>query len=556
MTEKIRRVKDPTVAPDGTLVVHTVATPESFDIRSATTIGSNKVIPVIFVPGIMGTNLRVRSDVKLPKDFPLKAGEAAWHPPNSTSDALLEVRKWSGRSPADRQIILHPDFLEVDDTGELDVESCSLSREVMHERGWGEIYTGCYGTLLHDLQSHLDMTFRKNALGQREIRRHWKMVMDCEPGRDWGARNESKVTEPELVKFAAYQYPIYAVGYNWLQSCAQSSARLEKRVKEIIKWWQDRKYDCNKVILITHSMGGLVARACAKRIPDDIAGVIHGVMPALGAPVAYRRIACGTEISSPSNDKLDNFKAEQFAEIAGKHTAHTTPVMAVSPGVLELLPNQNYPSPWFQLRVVRSINKQSNVFNCLPLPSGDSPYKLYRDTQSWYRMINPALADPKGLYQREPGGVAKIIANAITAAEQFHLELSDFYHEPTFAYYGNDEKKLTYGQIRWVAQEVPSSTNVALTPANIQNAKFIGYEQDGARIVEIEGKCRLRFKVEQQDALGDGTVPQQSGAGPSRSPKVKTIFPTRGYGHQDSFGNRNMILLTRHLIVKIVQDMK
>ena len=95
---------------------------------------------------------------------------------------------------------------------------------------------------------------------------------------------------------------------------------------------------------------------------------------------------------------------------------------------------------------------------------------------------------------------------------------------------------------------------MAITRGNIQKAKFIGYEKDGARIVEIEGKCRLRFEVEQQDAPGDGTVPQQSGAAPSRH--VKTIFPTRGYGHQDSFGNSNMVLLTRHLIVKIVQEIK
>jgi hypothetical protein len=37
---------------------------------------------------------------------------------------------------------------------------------------------------------------------------------------------------------------------------------------------------------------------------------------------------------------------------------------------------------------------------------------------------------------------------------------------------------------------------------------------------------------------------------------VTLVFPTRGYGHQESFQDSNMILLTRHLIVKIVQGVK
>jgi pimeloyl-ACP methyl ester carboxylesterase len=87
----------------------------------------------------------------------------------------------------------------------------------------------------------------------------------------------------------------------------QSSERLEKRMLEIIEFWTQPNGAATKVILVTHSMGGLVARACAKRIPDKIAGVIHGVMPALGAPAAYRRMACGTESSSPDYGPLDNW---------------------------------------------------------------------------------------------------------------------------------------------------------------------------------------------------------------------------------------------------------
>jgi hypothetical protein len=57
-----------------------------------------------------------------------------------------------------------------------------------------------------------------------------------------------------------------------------------------------------------------------------------------------------------------------------------------------------------------------------------------------------------------------------------------------------------------------------------------------------------------QDAPGDDTVPRQSGSGPT--PHVRQIFATHGYGHQDGFQQSDVLLLTRHLIVKIVQGFK
>ncbi len=305
MPEPTRRLKDPIVDENGDLVVHSVTTPESFNVRGAALIGSNKVIPVIFIPGTMGTNLRVRSDVSLPPGYPLKPGDPAWRPPNDDLGAVAYSKKWSKRDPSERQLILNPNYLEVDDTGELDIDSCNLEHSVMKERGWGEIFNGSYGTLLYELQSHLETTFRFDALNKRHVRNCWKEVMQAMEGdslQRWGVRSVEPLTESELEKYAQYQYQIYACGYNWLQSCGESAKRLEKKVNDIIKWWKDRKHKCEKVILVTHSMGGLVGRACAKRIPDKIAGVIHGVMPALGAPLAYRRLACGTERDNPTND--------------------------------------------------------------------------------------------------------------------------------------------------------------------------------------------------------------------------------------------------------------
>jgi pimeloyl-ACP methyl ester carboxylesterase len=563
MTEKIRPVQDPAVLPDGSLVVRSVATPESYDIRAAATIGSNKVIPVIFVPGIMGTNLKIRQGAAVPGDVGLKPGEAAWRPPNGMSDAFTECRKWSRRTHAQRQNILNAAYLEVDGGGELDVSSSGLAHDVMRERGWGEIYTGVYGTLLFELQSHLDRTFRVNPLKQREVRPYWKEVMECAPQR-WGVRNIDHITEAELEKYAAYQYPLYAVGYNWLQSCAISADRLARRIKEIRQYWIDRKHECAKVILVTHSMGGLVGRAAARKVPNLIAGVIHGVMPALGAPVAYRRMASGTERTNPSNGVTDDVKSEVFAEIAGLTSEDTTPVMAASAGILQLLPNHLYPRPWLFLRTVSNVNKKDIYHDLVGLPQTD-PYEFYRDTGSWYRLINPALVDPAGNYTDREGGANAIIGAAIDEAEHFHKEVLTktevkngkkdkvpYYHDNTYAFYGVDNTHRTYSRICWVARET-GAERIALTAGNVQHATPLGQGPDGGRQVEVEGRYKLRFQVEPQDSDGDDTVPPESGKGPEGH--VKQVFSTAGYSHQGSFENKNMLLLTRHLIVKIVQGM-
>jgi hypothetical protein len=48
-------------------------------------------------------------------------------------------------------------------------------------------------------------------------------------------------------------------------------------------------------------------------------------------------------------------------------------------------------------------------------------------------------------------------------------------------------------------------------------------------------------------------VPSQSGAGPLG--KVKQLFELRGVDHQDAFNNEAVLLLTQHLVAKLVQEM-
>jgi len=544
MTEPTRPIRQPTVDRDGSLVGHTVATPKSFNIRARMPVPSRKVIPVIIVPGIMGTNLRVRKDAKLPDDVSVQPGDQAWRAPNGKVEEIWELKKWLSRDPRQRQLILNPDTVEVDDCGQIAVPDSSFHEADLKRQGWGEVHSGSYGTLLGELQRHLNMTFRPDGAGKRQLCEHWQRVIACNPTL-WGVRKTAVLTEAELEKYAGFQYPIYAVGYNWLQSCAKSAERLEKRIEEIIAFWHGRKHECKQVILVTHSMGGLVARACAKKIPDKIAGVIHGVMPALGAPVAYRRIARGTETDG-------TWSSQGFAAVIGSTTARTTAVMATAPGALELLPTHLYPRPWLHLRTVSIVNKEKVYHDWVNLPDSDSPYPLYRNTKSWYRLIDPALADPAKLYNSS--GVEPAIWKAIDAAEHFHTEiLGSYFHPNTYAYYGADPEHRSFGRISWIADDKPAASRVALTPAMISKGKFKRLGPGGERQVEVEG-CLLSFDIDGHDVAGDGTVPEKSGAGIGGL--LRQVFPTRGYEHQKSYEPEHILLLTQHLIAKIVQDVK
>jgi len=540
---------------DGSWVGHTTLTPTALHTRGRFTMPSRKVVPVIVVPGIMGTNLRAKAKPGKSPNKVLKAGEEAWRAPNGLVDGLAAARLWKKRDPATRQQILDAETLEIDRQGAIhlpeDASRYGTSKDEVRLLGWGEVHWDSYGKLLYELHIGLNHTFETDALDKvRVVRGHWKDVMKCDPA-EWGVRSIENITEKELEKHAEYYYPVYACGYNWLESCAASAKTLQERIEHVMRFWADRKCVCEKVILVTHSMGGLVARACAKQIPNKILGVIHGAMPALGAPVCYRRIACGTEKWSPTNGKVDNRKAEAVAEILGEQPESTMAVMATSPGALELLPNHLYPGPWLHLYLVSRINNKDTGRDVVHLPVGN-PYDLYRDAKPWYRLVDPHLADPAGKYSSGPLTIREVAWKAIETAEHFHREVLDtYYHPNTYAFYGADPEQMSFGAVRWVARD--PGKGAVFTEANLRGAVRTGYGPSGGRRVRVEDRTDLHFVPARQDVAGDGTVPRQSGAGPQG--KAKQVFEIRGFDHQGAFNNQAVLLLTHHLIVKMVQTL-
>jgi pimeloyl-ACP methyl ester carboxylesterase len=555
MTDPTRLLPPLIPLPDGGWATTTLLSPTALKTRGLALMPPDSIIPIIVVPGIMGSNLRAkRARAKEERNAEAAPGKPAWRPPNTAPGGLWDALTWDTFKPERRQRLLDADTLEVDEGGPPHIPHGNgrlhVHPKLARERGWGEVHADSYGGLLCALETRLNQTFlHDDDMSERRIQPHWREVMACDPAK-WGMARMKPLTEAELEKHARHHYPVYAVGYNWLECCEKASHRLERRIGEIIESWTSARRKCDRVILVTHSMGGLVARACAKRIPDRIAGVIHGVMPALGAPAAYRRMTCGTE----AQNLVDKFAAM----ILGQTTYDTTPVLATSPGALELLPNHRYPGPWLHVRVaqpVASRDGRESAADYLQLPNEGqpNPYSLYRDMTSWFRLVDPALADPAGKYSDQAGGVAKAIKNAIITAENFHTKyLDDYYHPNTYAFYGNDPHQLSFGAVHWLGRR-ESGLRTVLTRANVSRAKLMRHHPEGGRHVEVDRECSILFKPEPPDCRGDRTVPFQSGAGPAG--KVQHLFETHGYDHQGSYNNEDMLMLTLRLVVRIVQGM-
>jgi len=170
---------------------------------------------------------------------------------------------------------------------------------------------------------------------------------------------------------------------------------------------------------------------------------------------------------------------------------------------------------------------------------------------SWYRLIDPALVDPAGRWREQPGAAVAAVKEALATAENFHRSLGDYYHPTTYAFYGADPRKLSYGMVQWRAPYRAGAAPV-LTPANVAAATSVAASSGTRRRVRVESTSIVEFELDPQDAAGDGTVSHLSGAGPAG--KVKGLFAPGGIDHQNAFNDERMLMLTLRLVVKIVQE--
>jgi pimeloyl-ACP methyl ester carboxylesterase len=249
--------------------------------------------------------------------------------------------RWLSRGPEARKRILNPNEMMVYGDGKTGTGT-SLPEEELKRRYWGEIGNMSYGDALVWLENALnDFDDHKNGIRMALM----NMDLNAEKG-------EKAPTFDEVALSYRYRFPVHACGYNWLASNLTSAERLGRRIDEIIGRYRKERKKVEKVIVVSHSMGGLVARCCSEVLGyrDKILGVVHGVMPAIGAAAVYRRFKSGTE--NPGGSFKQWAAGKAASEILGGDAAEMTAVLSSAPGPLQLLPTPEYGDGWLQIEEI------------------------------------------------------------------------------------------------------------------------------------------------------------------------------------------------------------
>lgn len=333
-------------------------------------------------------------------------------------------------------------------------------------------------------------------------------------------------------------FPVHAMGYNWLKSNHVSGHEIAKRVRTLIKNYQEKGFKCEKVILVTHSMGGLAARAAIHpdigNLNDQVLGVIHGVMPAMGAGTTYKRMRCGFEGRGIS------------ARILGYLGSHVTAVLANSGGGLELLPSRAYGDHWLQ------VKKNGETLKSLP-QNGDPYEEIYKVRDKWYGLLKTEWINPA----RDKFASFENTCKLLDKAEMFHSIIADFYHNNSYAHYGADSNRSAWHRVVWKIdsdERLNDMDRLAIAMDDAKGRIHLAHPSQPS----MKNKNAHQFEVAMQDAAepGDQTVPVHSADAQFQSKKFKGIFRQTGYEHQASYSNSAVLNATLYSLFQIASTMK
>jgi hypothetical protein len=279
---------------------------------------NTRIVPIILVPGVMGTRLDI-------------SGAASdWDPDDS-----LEMAGWVTASR--RRNTSQLDFR----TGA--TVMTNLER-VRHVPGVAEGVNPVADILARDRLKEIAVDQQKKKVAPGDVN---DVVQAFYEGRGWGGVVWSfygqilmqLTQELNPGSHGGEQHPVYACGYDWRQSNATSAARVSACIDRALAEHQPAK----QVVLLTHSMGGLASRASLLRGTEPkILGIVHTVIPADGAVVAYRRFLTGARAEF-------NDGPGPFLTILGGTRLHYSVMQSVLRGPTELVPGDSYPEEFLQV---------------------------------------------------------------------------------------------------------------------------------------------------------------------------------------------------------------
>lgn len=421
-------------------------------------------------------------------------------------------------------------------------------------RGWGEVFFDSYGPLLNTLETRLNLAFIDGKLNPE-----WQDVIDVDPAR-WQPAEGSKLpplTEQELKRVMSNCfYPVHAFGYNWLQSNGDSAREVAKRIRALMEEYREQGFRCEKVIVVTHSMGGLVGRALCHpaygNLENEILGIVHGVMPAIGAAAAYRRMRAGFESGGSLKEKV-------ITRVLGNNGPDVTAVLANAPGGLQLLPSEAYGDHW-----LRIVTKSGKILKSLP--EKGNPYdEIYSRADVWWSLLREEWINPAG---QSSSGISWTIKH-LASARKFHGDVASTYHPISYAHYGCDPKQPAFQKVIWEVSDGISQDRVDtldIGSDDLRGRIMLRHRPllDGSRPVvdwHKTGKTHTAPFVSHVACMqspsdpGDKTVPMHSADHQLRSGKFKGVFRQIGYEHQDSYKANNAVVSTLYSVIRIAQHM-
>ncbi|QBE63216.1 esterase/lipase family protein [Pseudoduganella lutea] len=570
-----------------------------------------KVIPIIFLPGIMGSNLRMtktrQQELKRPDN-------KAWRPDDLTSarggaSILFGGKRggfFSSATASERQLNFDPNETEIDyyhytedkarfdpdgtETKESDKRHSNVPdglgpipplvlgssaegkktkpAQIARWRGWSEImFGGAYGNMLKKIEFLLN-----NILLNNDIHPCWQKnpkhfdgtillgvphrdVMNTllqQPPSKFGAITGEELNPDDIRKIGACWYPVHAMGYNFLKSNGESAKVIAERIRGLVNGYRNRHFNCDEVIIITHSMGGILARAVLH--PEygnlineksfKILGIYHSAMPTTGAGATYKRMRFGFQESWA-------LLGETGASIFGVDGEHATAVLANASGPLELLPGEAYGKEWLKV-----VNWKNEVLWSWPRKNDTALDSIYlKPHAAWWRLVNPDWINPARVPKSKGGGIEHAQAR-LERAFNFVESIKDTFHPKTFASYCTSVERPCYGEVIF---RVLDSDPQGLLLKNLPPIEAWKLENDnkiGTLTVQAGGR-KLTLRLIQPNSEGDETVPGKRSA--SQLPGnhfVHGRVEGKGYEHQNSYSDNEVQASLLYSIVQIAKTAK
>ena len=322
--------------------------------------------PIVFFPGIMGSRLY----------FP--AGNKYWDP-DSDWEMTAWMPIWHSSDYLRKRIhVREPAGVVIDRT-----DKKITPKEA--DRGWGGVAWEFYGPFLQKLQQI--------------------------------------ASTPDSSQSDAKAADAFAVGYDWRQNLDWLGRYAQTKIRRILDMTAS-----DKVILVTHSMGGLVVRSAFAQdesLKRQVAGVLYISQPTVGAVIMYRRLYTGMKKDLDGGGGLAD---RLFRLILGNTQAAFVATSAGLPGAIQLLPSASFPSA-----------NAGEIWHPA-VREGTIPPALYSFAQSPTGLNFPRLKLPEGVRPDLPQRIAEL--------ERFHdlLKSPDApatTHDNSWLIYGTDLKTET-----------------------------------------------------------------------------------------------------------------